>query len=76
VSGARYYHVQLFFGSKRILAAWPQAHELGLPAAWKWAGRRHRLGPGRYRWYVWAGLGPRTLAQYRSIGSAQFTVPR
>jgi hypothetical protein len=76
VAAARYYHVQLFRGSKRILAAWPQTHELGLPAAWTWAGRRHRLAPGRYRWYVWAGLGARSLARYRSLGSAQFTVPR
>lgn len=76
VPGARYYHVQLFRGSKRILAAWPQTNQLGLPAAWRWAGHRHRLGPGRYRWYVWAGLGARAFAQYRAIGSAQFTLPR
>jgi hypothetical protein len=76
VRGVRYYHVQLFRGSKRILAAWPQTHALGLPAAWRWAGRRHRLAPGRYRWYVWAGLGARALAHYRTIGSAQFIVPR
>ena len=76
VRGARYYHVQLFRGSKRILAAWPQTHELGLPEAWRWAGHRHRLAAGRYRWYVWAGLGARALADYRSIGSGQFTIPR
>jgi hypothetical protein len=76
VKGAGYYHVQLFHGSRRILAAWPQKHELGLPAAWRWAGHRHRLGPGRYRWYVWAGLGARAAARYRAIGSAQFIVPR
>jgi hypothetical protein len=75
VRGATYYHVQLFRGSKRILALWPSGHQVGLPAAWKWSGRRYRLGPGRYRWYVWAGIGSRAFANYKTIGSAQFIVP-
>ena len=74
--GAGYYNVQLFRGSKRIYSAWPTAHQLGLPATWKWSNHRFRLTPGRYRWYVWAGLGPRTLARYRTVGSARFVVPR
>ena len=74
--GASYYHVQLFRGSKRIFASWPTTHQLGLPAAWRWAGHRYRLRPGHYRWYVWVGLGPRSFAQYRAIGSAKFIVPK
>jgi len=74
--GAAYYNVQLFRGSKRIYAAWPTMHQVGLQPAWKWAGHRFRLSPGRYRWYVWAGYGPRKLAQYRIVGSARFVVPR
>jgi hypothetical protein len=74
--GATYYHVQLFRGSKRILAAWPPSRQLGLPSAWKWSGHRYRLAPGRYRWYVWAGIGKRSFARYRTIGSAQFIIPR
>jgi hypothetical protein len=74
--GAKYYHVQLFRGSKRILAAWPLSHQLKLRSAWKWSGHRYRLAPGRYRWYVWAGIGKRSFARYRTIGSAQFIVPR
>ena len=73
---AAYYHVQLFRGSKRLFAAWPVTHQLGLPAAWRWAGHRYRLTPGRYHWYVWEGLGARSFARYRTIGSAQFIVPR
>jgi hypothetical protein len=73
---ASYYHVQLFRGSKRIFAAWPVRNELGLPAAWKWSGHRYRLGPGHYRWYVWAGLGRRSFAHYKALGSARFIVPR
>ena len=74
--GARYYNVQLIRGSKRIFSAWPTAHQLGLPKSWKWSKRHFRLSPGRYRWYVWAGLGARNLARYRAVGSASFVVPR
>jgi hypothetical protein len=74
--GAAYYHVQLFRGSKRIFASWPLTHHLGLPGVWRWSGHRYRLAPGRYRWYVWEGLGPRSFARYRTIGSAQFIVPK
>jgi hypothetical protein len=74
--GAAYYNVQLFRGSRRIYAAWPTAHQVGLRTSWKWARHRFRLTPGRYRWYVWAGLGSRSLARYRAVGSAAFIVPR
>jgi hypothetical protein len=76
VRGASYYHVQLFRGAKRILAAWPSRTQLELPAAWRWAGHHYRLGPGRYRWYVWEGLGQRSFARYRTVGSSAFIVPR
>jgi hypothetical protein len=76
VRGAGYYNVQLFRGSKRIFAAWPTLHQVGLPTTWKWSGHRFRLIPGLYHWYVWAGFGPRSLAQYRLVGSARFVVPR
>jgi hypothetical protein len=68
--------VQLYRGSKRIYAAWPTMHQLGLPATWKWSGHLFRLTPGRYRWYVWAGFGPRKSARYRIVGSARFVIPR
>jgi hypothetical protein len=75
IRGASYYHVQLFRGSKRILAAWPSTRQLALPATWKWAGHRYRLKPGKYRWYAWAGIGRRSFAKYDRIGSARFIVP-
>jgi hypothetical protein len=74
VRGARYYNVQLFRGKKRVLAAWPTSHQFGVPKAWKWDRRTYRLGPGHYRWYVWAGFGARSFAQYRTVGSAEFIV--
>jgi hypothetical protein len=75
VGGARYYNVQLFRGAKRVLAAWPETHQFGVPKAWRWHDHTYRLRPGHYRWYVWAGLGPRSFARYRTVGSAQFIVP-
>jgi hypothetical protein len=74
VAGATYYHVQLFRRGARILAAWPLRPELGLRASWKWAGRSYRLTRGRYRWFAWAGFGPRSAAHYKRLGSAQFIV--
>ena len=76
VRGATYYNVQLYRGSKRVFASWPAKSHLGLPAGWRWNGKRQRLSPGKYRWYVWAGFGARSFAHYQTVGSAQFIVPR
>ena len=75
VRGATYYNVQLYRGSKRVFASWPTTNHLGLPAKWRWAGKWRHLGQGRYRWYVWAGLGRRSFARYQTVGNAQFIVP-
>jgi hypothetical protein len=76
IAGADYYNVQLFRGSKRIYAAWPTMRQVGLPMTWKWSGHRFRLAPGHYRWYLWAGFGPRRLTRYRAVGNARFVIPR
>ena len=75
VPGASYYHVQLFRGGKRILAAWPARSQLALHPAWSWGGHRYRLDRGTYRWYAWAGFGPRSAAHYKRLGTAVFRVP-
>ena len=75
--GATYYHVQLFRGGKRVLAAWPSARQLALHPRWTWGGRRYRLDRGTYRWYVWAGHGSRSSGRYTRLGTAAFrVVPR
>jgi hypothetical protein len=73
---ATYYHVQLFRRSTRLLAAWPVRPWLVLRRTWTYAGRRYHLRPGRYRWYAWAGVGPRRAGRYDQLGSADFRVVR
>ncbi len=74
VPGASYYNVQLYRGRK-VLSAWPAAARLQLTSSWSFGGHRYQLKPGRYRWYVWPGFGPRSIALYgRLIGSGTFTV--
>ncbi len=47
------------------------------PRKWKFQGRRYRLKPGKYRWYVWPGLGRRKAGRYgHMIGSGTFVVVR
>ena len=71
---ASYYNVQLFKGSK-ILSAWPTKASFKLARTWRFRGRRHRLAPGRYRWYVWPGYGPQSANHYgKPVGHATFVI--
>ncbi|MGH2892272.1 MAG: hypothetical protein ACRDPM_03265 [Solirubrobacteraceae bacterium] len=71
---ASYYNVQLFRGSK-ILSAWPTHARLKLARRWTFGGRRHKLAPGRYHWYVWPGYGARRDAHYgHPVGNATFVI--
>ena len=71
---ASYYNVQLFKGSK-ILSAWPTKASFKLARSWKFRGKRHRLAPGRYHWYVWPGYGSQRDAHYgKRVGSATFII--
>jgi hypothetical protein len=45
-----------------------------MPRTWTWTGHRYRLTRGHYRWYAWAGFGPRSSARYELLGSARFIV--
>lgn len=77
IAGARYYNVQLYRGKSKVLSAWPATARLPLAGAWRYAGRLQRLRPGRYRWFVWAGYGPRAARRYgRLLGARAFTVRR
>ncbi len=75
---ATYYNVQLFRGNGgKVLSTWPKQASLQLRRTWNFEGRRYRLKPGRYKWYVWPGFGRRKAAQYgHMIGSGTFVVVR
>jgi hypothetical protein len=76
VRRASYYNVQLYRSGK-VLSAWPKHATFQLRGTWKFDGRRFRLKPGRYTWYVWPGFGKRSAARYgRAIGQGTFVVMR
>jgi hypothetical protein len=74
VSGATYYNVQLVYGGRKILSAWPKQPRLQLRRSWRYGGA-HRLKKGLYNWYVWPGLGARSAARYgQLLGRGSFVV--
>jgi large repetitive protein len=74
---ATYYNVQLFAATTKILSAWPVKNSYTLKRTWKYNGRRYRLSPGTYTWYVWPGIGARADVHYGELlGSASFTIVR
>jgi hypothetical protein len=74
-SKATYYNVQLYRGTVKVMSTWPKGPRLRIGTAWRYLGRKQRLAPGTYRWYVWAGFGPRAARRYSPLlGSASFTV--
>lgn len=77
IRGATYYNVQLYRDGKKVLSVWPTKAQLQLHGNWRYDGRRFRLKPGRYRWFVWPGLGKRRAARYgHVIGSWTFVIAR
>jgi hypothetical protein len=76
VRGASYYNVILVRG-RRVYSAWPLRARLQLPGKWTYHGRRYKLRPGTYRWYVWPGRGRLAAGQYgRLLGGSSFVVSR
>ena len=74
-AGARYYNVQLFRGAEKILSAWPTTSSLALRKAWRYRGRRYRMTPGTYRWYVWPGVGAKADKRYGPLlGTNSFDI--
>ncbi len=79
VAGADYYNVQLWSvapgAARKVLSVWPAATHLQLTSKWTFAGKTYGLTPGRYRWYVWPGLGRQAQGRYGNlIGSHIFVV--
>jgi hypothetical protein len=74
VRKASYYNLQLIRGHK-VLSIWPVRASFQLPRSWVYQGRRYRLRPGVYRWYVWPGIGRISANRYGDLlGSSSFVV--
>jgi large repetitive protein len=74
VPKATYYNAQVWRNG-RIFSAWPRGTSVQLKRRWVYNGRRYRLTPGRYRWYVWPGFGKRAKKDFgKLIGSSSFVV--
>jgi hypothetical protein len=72
VRGANYYNVILVRG-RRVFSAWPVQSRLKLPPAWTYHGRRYKLRPGTYSWFVWPGHGPLSAGRYgKLLGGSTF----
>jgi hypothetical protein len=70
--GASYYNLQLMRGGK-ILSVWVTRPRFQLRRSWVFSGRRYRLRPGVYRWYVWPGFGLFSAGRYgRLLGGSSF----
>ena len=75
VRGAGYYNIQLWRHGRKLLSAWPARPRYQLKRRWTFGGLSRRLEPGRYRWLIWPGFGPRSKGDYgRRIGPGVFRV--
>jgi hypothetical protein len=73
VAGATGYHVELFKGSALVFRNETANPEILIPRRWRFDGRRRRLEPGEYRWYVWPVVNGRRKAM--AIVQAKLVVP-
>ncbi|MGH3082195.1 MAG: beta strand repeat-containing protein [Gaiellaceae bacterium] len=82
---ASYYNAQLYLirsggqakalRATKVLSVWPNETRYKLRKTWRYGGKRYRLVPGRYRWYVWPGLGKVSANRYGPmLGESTFTV--
>jgi hypothetical protein len=77
VKGARFYNVQLYRNGVKVLSTWPGQASLKLARTWVYGGKRQRLLPGTYRWYVWGARGTRAKPAYgKALGTSTFVVKR
>ena len=75
VAGAKFYNVQLLRNGVKVLSSWPRTAKLRLGRTWKYGGKRQRLVPGSYRWYVWGARGTRERPTYGPVlGSSTFRI--
>jgi hypothetical protein len=74
---AQYYNAQLLLNGKKILSVWPVRPAYALKTSWKYEGRKYKLKPGVYTWFVWPGYGARSAVDYGELmGSRTFRILR
>ncbi len=77
VAKARFYNVQLWRGTVKLLTTWVKQPKLALPQRWKLKGVRHSLTDGAYRLYVWPAFGTARTPRYgKLLGQVGFVVKR
>jgi hypothetical protein len=77
VDGARFYNVQLYRGSTKLLSTWVVEPRLRLTRAWTYDGRHRTLSSGRYRLFVWPAFGTRKQPRYgKLLGETTFRIRR
>jgi hypothetical protein len=91
VPGASYYNLIVYYGVKnafrhvasvtvsgrKVLSTWPLKPRYRMKKVWKFKGKQRTLARGRYRWYVYPGIGKRTAHKYGPlIGSSDFVVAK
>jgi hypothetical protein len=76
IRGATYYNVVLVRGRK-VSAPGRLSHVSNSTRTWMFRGRRQRLRPGLYRWYVRAGYGRLRAGRFGPVlGGSTFIVTR
>jgi hypothetical protein len=77
VRKADYYNVQIFRGQTKVLSSWPRQPRFQLKRRWRFGGKRYRLIPAKYCWYVWPGQGKRAKRDYgKRLGRSCFRIVR
>jgi len=91
VAGASYYNLQVYYGvgkalrrvasltvsGRKVLSVWPLQPRYRMQKTWKYKGKVRKVALGHYRWYVYPGLGKRTVHKYGPlIGQSDFFVAK
>ncbi|HMC71429.1 MAG TPA: HYR domain-containing protein, partial [Mycobacteriales bacterium] len=72
---ADYYNVQVYRGGTKVLSVWPTKASYRLSERWRFEGKAYSLVPGKYRWFVFPGFGPRGRRHFGpAIGTSTFEV--
>jgi len=91
VTGASYYNLQVYYGvakalrrvaslsvsGRKVMSAWPLQPRYRMRKTWTYKGKVRKLALGRYRWYVYPGVGKRTAHKYGPlIGQSDFVIAK